>query len=84
MTAEPTTVHLTVRESVNLAYLLVAQQVSSLEWLDWDDLPSLDEDSFNTVVAAVAMIGDDLTSDARFRDEAQGIDSLALLNRASA
>jgi hypothetical protein len=55
-------VNLTDTEIEALAVLLIAWQLENAEWFGWEDLPELDEATFEAVVARIQTRGRSLRS----------------------
>lgn len=77
------TVHLSPAEAQALATRLVALRVADVDrWLDWEDLPHLDERSFALLVEEVEREAIHLHGRSLSLDRSSGIDSQWLQGRA--
>lgn len=75
------TVHLTGREARVMAHALAYGRLSDDGWLDWEDYPLLDEDSWALVADCVELIGEQLLEHAyEMVDDVDEVD--AVLQRA--
>lgn len=52
--AERPLIVLTEEETIALAMRLAVRNLNDTHWLDWEDVPLLDEDGFGRIVDAVA------------------------------
>ena len=78
-------IRLTEIEAAALAYRIVALQVSNSDmWLEWEDYPYLDEESFRLVDEKVREIGATTLDRSRSLDVEADIDSAAIRETAQA
>jgi hypothetical protein len=77
--------HLNVNEAAALALLLVARRIEDVEWwLDWEDLPNLDEYSIGLVADQMTDVARLVRSHLDLFENESDIDSRDLLSRATA
>lgn len=82
--AEPPIIVLTEEETMALAMRLVVRHLNDTnEWLDWEDVPLLDEDGFNRLIDHVCDIRIGLERQTVAYERAADVDSREIESRVS-
>jgi hypothetical protein len=77
--------HLSKDEAAALALLLVARKIEDVEWwLDWEDLPNLDEYSIGLVADQMASVSQSVRATLSVFETQAEVDSRDVLSRATA